>query len=162
MNGDTVYRAVLGLLRELLDGPSTDAAFVLNPRDPGLLRSLEMLSGDQASAAPAFGGASIAAHVDHLRYGFALLNRWVRGEQPFADAEYSASWQRGTVSDAEWTARLRDLRSEADKWREALAHPRDVSGEELTGIVSSVVHLAYHFGAIRQIDRSIRGPAAQD
>ena len=33
---------------------------------------------------------------------------------------------------------------------------------ELTGVAASVVHLAYHIGAIRQIDRSIRGPAATD
>jgi hypothetical protein len=31
----------------------------------------------------------------------------------------------------------------------------------LTGAIAIVAHLAYHLGAIRQIDRSIRGPSAE-
>jgi hypothetical protein len=31
---------------------------------------------------------------------------------------------------------------------------------ELNGVIASVAHLAYHLGAIRQIDRTIRGPEA--
>jgi hypothetical protein len=30
---------------------------------------------------------------------------------------------------------------------------------ELNGVVGSIAHLAYHLGAIRQIDRAARGPA---
>jgi hypothetical protein len=37
-----------------------------------------------------------------------------------------------------------------------------MSARELTGMVSSVVHLAYHLGAIRQMDRRIRGPSANN
>jgi hypothetical protein len=29
---------------------------------------------------------------------------------------------------------------------------------ELTGLLASVAHLAYHLGAIRQIDKATRGP----
>ena len=32
----------------------------------------------------------------------------------------------------------------------------------VAGMIAGVVHLAYHMGAIRQIDRSIRGPSAED
>jgi hypothetical protein len=32
---------------------------------------------------------------------------------------------------------------------------------ELNGVIASVAHLAYHLGAIRQIDRAIRGPSAE-
>jgi hypothetical protein len=46
-------------------------------------------AAEEASAVPSGGGASIAAHVDHLRYGLELLNRWTRGEKPFADADHS-------------------------------------------------------------------------
>ena len=37
---------------------------------------------------------------------------------------------------------------------------RDYSPFELNGVIASVAHLAYHLGAIGQVDRSIRGPAA--
>jgi hypothetical protein len=35
-----------------------------------------------------------------------------------------------------------------------------MSQMELNGVISSIGHLAYHLGAIRQIDRSIQGPKA--
>jgi hypothetical protein len=35
-----------------------------------------------------------------------------------------------------------------------------MSSLELNGVIASVAHLAYHLGAIRQIDRSTRGPKA--
>lgn len=90
------------------------------------------------------------------------MNRWSRGEEPFADADWGASWRRIVVSDRQW-ADLRDgLRVEAQAWQEVVRTARDVRQVELTGLVAGVAHLAYHFGAIRQIDRSIAGPAARD
>lgn len=68
------------LFAELTDGPSPDAAYMLNPGDPGLLGSLDALSAEAASRSPAPGGASIAAHVDHVCYGLDLMNRWNDGE----------------------------------------------------------------------------------
>lgn len=163
MSDTAMTRTVLvTLLDELLDGAGPDAAWMLNPTDPGLLASLAGLSAERASAPPAGGGGSIAAHVDHLRYGLQLLNRWSAGEEPFGDANYSASWERGTVSESEWRARLDELRREAAAWREAIQQPREVTPMLLTGMISSVAHLGYHFGAIRQIDRAARGPAAAD
>ena len=150
------------VLNELIDGAAPEAAWALNPEDPGLLRSLDKLSAEEASAIPPGGGASIAAHVDHLRYGLNLLNRWSQGEEPFKDADYAASWRRTTVSEAEWRARREALREEAYAWRDAIQRPRDLSEFELTGVVASVVHLAYHLGAIRQINRAARGPQARD
>jgi len=156
-----LHHALSILLRELIDGSATDAAWILNPADPGLLGSLEKLSAAGASAVPTNGGSSIAAHVDHLRYGLQLLNRWSKGEDPFADADYSASWRRPAVSEADWTALREELRAEARKWCEAVQRPRDLGDVELSGVLASVAHLAYHLGAIRQIDRSTRGPVAR-
>jgi len=36
---------------------------------------------------------SIAAHVDHVRYGLSLMNGWSEGHNPFKDADWSASWK---------------------------------------------------------------------
>lgn len=157
-----LIRALLTILNELVDGSAEQAAWLLNPQDPGLLRSLDTLSAAQASAVPSSGGASIAAHVDHLRYGLELLNRWSRGEEPFADADYSASWRRVSVTDAEWESRRQDLARETYAWQSALRQPRERDETALTGVIASIVHLGYHLGAIRQIDRSMRGPAARD
>jgi hypothetical protein len=40
-----------------------------------------------------------------------------------------------------------------------LRTPREVNQIELNGLVGSIAHLAYHLGAIRQIDKLARGPA---
>jgi hypothetical protein len=154
--------ALPALLRELLDGADPVTAWVLNPGDPGLFRSLDKLSAADASAVPATGGSSIAAHVDHLCYGFELLNRWSRGENPFSDANYSASWNRVTVTETAWKQLRDQFRAEARTWQENIRQPRTLTNDELNAVVGSVVHLAYHLGAIRQIDRSTRGPSARD
>jgi len=150
------------ILSELVDGPPVASAYVLNAGDAGLLKSLHGLSAKDASAIPPNGGASIAAHVDHLRYGFELLNRWSRGEEPFATADYAASWDRIAVSSNEWKERIRSLSREIETWRESIKNLRDLTANEQNGVVASVVHLAYHFGALRQINRGLRGPSARE
>jgi uncharacterized damage-inducible protein DinB len=134
---------------------------MLNRGDGGLLRSLDQLSAAAASAVPAAGGASIAAHVEHVRYGLSLLNRWGRGERdPWSSADWAASWERQVVDDDQWAALRQAFRDEARAWLQILGATREYTGRELNDVIGSVAHLAYHLGAIRQMDRSIRGPAA--
>ncbi|HEU0298233.1 MAG TPA: DinB family protein [Longimicrobium sp.] len=161
MNTSEIAKTLATLFGELVEGPPPEGAFMLNGGDPGLLRSLDRLSAEAASAIRG-GGSSIAAHVEHLRYGLSLMNRWAGGENPFADADWSASWLRTTVSDGEWERLRADLAGEARRWLEAMRTPRDVARVELNGVVGSIAHLAYHLGAIRQMDRTARGPAATD
>jgi hypothetical protein len=159
---NTLHRSLETLFRELIDGPDERAAWMLNGGDAGLLRSLVTLTASAASAAPVGGGASIAAHVDHVRYGLSLMNRWSQGEHdPWSTADWTASWSRSVVNDQEWVALRQALGAEARTWLDTLRAPRDCSEMELNGVIASIAHLSYHFGAIRQIDRSIRGPLAR-
>jgi hypothetical protein len=146
------------LFSELVVGAPAAGGYMLNPGDEGLLRSLDRLPAAAASALMPT-GSSIAAHVDHLRYGLSLMNRWNAGENPFKDADWSASWKKSTVSDAEWQTLRGGLRLEADRWLTALQTPREVQEIELNGMIGSIAHLAYHLGAIRQINHTLRGPA---
>ena len=148
------------LFSELVNGAAEGGAYMLNAGDEGLLRSLDKLSAQAASALTPT-GSSIAAHVDHLRYGLSLMNRWSHGENPFADADWSTSWKNTTVSDSEWKERRAQRRSEATRWLASLGTSRDMQQMELNGVIGSIAHLAYHLGAIRQIDRAARGPADQ-
>jgi hypothetical protein len=152
---------LINLLNELVDGSSPDAAYVLNSGDEGLLKSLDKLSAKDASAVPVNGGASIAAHVDHLSYGFELMNRWRNGEEPYSTADWTKSWECGTVSEKEWQDLLDRLKDEIDDWRETMKNLPSLTETEENGIVGVVVHLGYHFGAIRQINRAIRGPSGK-
>ena len=70
------------------------------------------------------GGATIAAHVRHVRDGLALMNRWAEhGGNPFADAKWDDAWKTSVVDDAAWQEIRRGLRHETDRWRVALASP---------------------------------------
>lgn len=161
MNTSELAGTMTTLFAELVDGAPEGGAYMLNGGDVGLLRSLDALSAEAASASSE-GGATIAAHVRHLSYGLSLMNRWTAGENPFLDADWSAAWHTTAVSDAEWEQLRADLRDEAHRWLAALGEPREVGTMELNGMVGSIGHLAYHLGAIRQIDRTTRGPRATD
>src|SRR6476646_1732800 len=91
------------LFSELVNGVSgTGGASVLNTGDIGLLRSLDRLPAGDASRA-VNGGATIAAHAQHLRYGLSLMNRWAaEGGNPFADATWDAAWKTSAVDAAAW------------------------------------------------------------
>ena len=164
MSADSLATALPAIFDELVRGsPDPNArTFVLNQGDRGLLESLDRLSAAEASATHG-GGASIAAHVDHLRYGLSLLNRWAEGvSPPWPEMDWAASWRRTVVSEGEWRDLRYELRREATRWAEALGTHRDVSDVEAGWMAGSVAHLAYHLGAIRQIDRATRGPTAED
>ena len=161
MNTSELAGTMTTLFAELVDGAPEGGAYMLNGGDVGLLRLLDALSAEAASASSE-GGATIAGHVRHLSYGLSLMNRWTAGENPFLDADWSAAWQTTAVSDAEWAQLRAELRDEAHRWLAALGQPRDVQAMELNGMIGSIAHLAYHLGAIRQIDRATRGPKASD
>ena len=155
---EPIRQTLVTLLRELVDGPPGEAAYMLNPGDAGLVRSLDALSADAASARPS-GRSSVAAHVDHVRYGLSLLNRWSGGEaNPWANANWSESWKRVRVTDQEWTMLRANLAREAQAWMENAAKPRDLDAVALGGVFGSFAHLAYHLGAIRQLAPAAAGP----
>ena len=159
MHTTDVTRALTQLFSELVDGAVGGAgAFILNSGDGGLLRSLDKLSAAEASRS-VNGGATIAAHAQHVRYGLSLMNRWATaGGDPCADATWEAAWKIVGVDAPAWKEIRNGLREEAARWLTALGTPRDVSEMELTGMIASIAHLAYHLGAIRQIAKAARGP----
>jgi hypothetical protein len=154
-----LHDALAMLIRELVLGAAESGAFLLNPGDRGLLASLNDLSADSASERPG-GRSSVAAHVDHLRYGLELRNRWSRGENPWPEADWTASWERQRVAPDEWEARRRALERAAREWLELTAAPRAWSTVDLAEVIGTIAHLAYHLGAIRQVAQAASGPPA--
>lgn len=151
--------ALARLFLELVDGASgSGGAFILNSGDAGLLRSLDKLSAADASRS-VNGGATIAAHAQHLRYGLSLMNRWAtEGGNPFANALWDEAWKLSAVDPPAWDEIRSGLRDEAHRWLTALGTDREASELELCGMIGSIAHLAYHLGAIRQINKDARGP----
>jgi hypothetical protein len=150
---DSVFqRALSNMLMEIFSGPPGQEAYVLNPGDPGLLRQLDTIDAKTASTPPTQGQKSIAAHADHLQFGLAILNRWAAGEaNPWAGADFNASWERTSVAEDQWRALRDGLRRETDKWRESVAARTSWDDPSAAAALSTVAHTAYHLGAIRQI-----------
>ena len=161
MHTRDVGNSLSTLFAELTEGAPLSAADMLNRGDPGLLRSLEKLSATAASK-PTGNGSSIAAHDEHLRYGLSLMNRWAAGENPFETADWSVAWRKTRVSAAEWKKLRDEFGGEARRWLAALKEPREMSETDSNTVIGSIAHLAYHVGAIRQIDLTARGPSAND
>jgi hypothetical protein len=160
MHTNDITRSLTTLFSELVDGAKAPVAgnFVLNSGDAGLLASLDKLSAADASRS-VHGGATIAAHAQHVRYGLSLKNRWAtEGGNPFAGAKWDEAWKISAVSDAQWAEIRAGLRDESHRWLQVLGSPRDVSAVELSGMIGEIVHVAYHLGAMRQIAASARGP----
>ncbi|HEY0929046.1 MAG TPA: hypothetical protein VGE27_03925 [Gemmatimonas sp.] len=161
MNTRDVAETLSTLCSELVNGVPESGGFVLNRGDKGLLASLDKISAADASVVHD-GGASIAAHVEHVRYGLSLMNRWSAGENPFADANWAESWEKISVNESEWAERKAALATACTQWLGTLGTPRDVNRLEMNGMFGSVAHIAYHLGAMRQMDRRIKGPPAND
>jgi hypothetical protein len=157
MSANELNRSLGVLFSELVNGQPKSPAYVLNGEDTGLLASLDKLSAEQASHSSQ-GGATIAAHTAHLQYGLSLMNRWAAGENPWKDADWSQAWKISGVDPAKWAELRRGLRHETERWLESQRTLREVSGSELDSTIGTTVHLAYHMGAIRQIDKEARGP----
>src|SRR5437016_5356557 len=90
--------------------------------------------------------------VDHVHFGLSVLNRWAAGEaNPWAGADWNASWQRTTVSEDQWRTLRDGLRDEAAKWRKIVASRTNWDDMGAAAALSTAAHTAYHLGAIRQI-----------
>jgi len=146
------------LFSELVDGAAPTGAFILNTGDTGLLQSLDKITAAEASRS-INDGATIAAHAQHVRYGLSLMNQWAReGGNPFANAKWDEAWKISAVDAPTWEEIRTGLAHESHRWLDVLKSPREVAEVELTGMAASVAHLAYHLGAIRQINKTARGP----
>jgi hypothetical protein len=153
ITADSIFqRALSNMLVEIFDGPPGQEAYVLNPGDPGLLRQLDAIDAKTASTPPSRGQKSLAAHVDHIYFGLEILNRWAAGEaNPWAGADFNASWRHTTVAEDQWRALRDGLRRETAKWQKAVAARTTWDDMSAAAGLSTAAHTAYHLGAIRQI-----------
>jgi hypothetical protein len=91
------------------------------------------------------------------------MNEWRSGvENPWSNADWTISWRKTSVSENEWKQLRAALREETHWWLDTLGTARDLDETQLTYMMASIAHLAYHLGAIRQMDRVIRGPSAEE
>lgn len=145
--------AVATVLEEVLEGPRDprETWVVSNRAGSGALGTLRALDAARAQSASG-GGTTAASHAVHLRYALDLAARALRGEDPFADADWPSSWKIGALDDAAWRTLVDDLERTCVDVREALMARTAWDDRFLvTGAIALVAHSAYHLGAIRQL-----------
>lgn len=152
MSADVFRQAMLHLVDELFQGTQESEGLMLNPGDPGMIGQLDSVSAKLASTRDVPGLTTIAAHVDHVLYGLTLLNRWAAGEpNPWAEADWSQSWQRGSVNEVQWQDLRVRFQQAVAEWYGHLSRRRDWDEQAASWAIASIAHSAYHLGAIRQI-----------
>ncbi|MDX1935387.1 MAG: hypothetical protein SFU56_22535 [Capsulimonadales bacterium] len=158
---ETVLKALADLLTENFEGPHDPPGpfFTDTEAGTGLFGVLERLSAEQASVTPgadeARRGATVAAHAEHLRWSLALMNAWMRDEQP--EHDWEDSWSITTVDPVAWDTLRNALRDEYRRIRERIAAQTELPDFYVAGSFGFVAHMAYHFGAIRQYVLLIAG-----
>lgn len=149
---ETVTTAVRRLLREAFGGAEHGNSWFVD--DDGLLATVRDLDSAEASRSPTAGGATIAGHVEHVRWFVTLLNAFARGERPAIN--WSESWSVREVDDDAWRDLLGSLENAADELDDHLAAGIDLDDEQrVMTVLATVAHVAYHVGAVRQMTKAI-------
>ncbi len=137
------------LFREAFEGreEGKNSTWFVEGRE-AILPTLDEIDAMAASHSPGSGLPSIAAHAYHLRYILQWVNVPAGGEKPTGD--WNSTWEKETVSDAEWDAlraEIKERYGRAVKW---LAENEDWSYEDAhPNFLAPLPHVAYHLGAIR-------------
>lgn len=151
---DRLTRAAVALFEEAYMGPPDPRStwFVDNEPRAGIIGVLEGIDAAEAQrplAPPS--SLTLGSHVGHLRFALSLANRAARGENPYPQADWAASWSVKVADEAEWRELLAGLRAEYEAFRQALSTGDLWKSEELlTLALAQVAHGAWHLGAIRQ------------
>lgn len=120
-------------------------------RGCSLFETLAEITAEEASQ-PMGSCATIAAHVEHMRYYLQVLeDRMFQRDLSYVD--WDAVWQRaGQVSEAEWAAAKAELRMTYERIKRHLDGAAAWEGSgELSAMLGIIVHSAHHLGEIRQM-----------
>jgi hypothetical protein len=137
----------------LLDETFAVGGTVYLNKSAGLFQTLDPVTAETASRAPAPGAPTIAAHCAHLAYYVRANHDTIVGREPQLD--WAASWQPRQVDDREWE----DLKSRVRHEYRALVDTLDSletwSDQAVGDSLAILAHTAYHLGVIRHILKNL-------
>ena len=116
-----------------------------------LFETLAQISAQQASQ-PMGNCATIAAHVEHMRYYLQVLEDRMFGRD-LSTVNWEKIWAEiNSVDAAEWAAMIKELRATYERIKGHLDNAEDWQGiNELSSMLGIIAHSAYHLGEIRQM-----------
>ncbi len=151
----TITTHLLGVLREILDGPAPEWGYFADAgAGAGLVGSIASLSPAQASRPLGPSGTSIAAHLHHLVFSLGVSAAWIAGD--LAPVDWSESWRVTRVDADEWLALQLRLLGTAGALRSTIEAHALSSDEAFGGSIGALAHAVYHLAAIRQKAAEVR------
>lgn len=126
-------------------------------RGTSLFETLEGVSAEDASRPAGGDGATVAAHVEHVRLYLDVLNNVIQKEE-IPRVDWREIWQEvRQVTPEEWEAQKQRLRESYRRVLETIRGYDRWQGEYgISGSLAVLTHTAYHLGGIRQALRAIR------
>ena len=150
-----VNAALFELWDEILGQPSPGAdSHVLDPA-AGWAPSLAAIDAATASRRIEPGGTSIAGQTAHASRALEYLEEVLEGHDPQVD--WTSTFLPAEVDDHAWVRRRQRLFTVADRVAARLRGSPGWPHDQLLRVMSHLVHLAYHLGAVRQMLRVTRG-----
>jgi len=148
---DLLAQVIQTLQQEVYLGPPNpkETWVTTNQPNSGLIGTLPQTSAADALRTPLPGMHSIAANTAHIRFATVSANTWLSGSVPSMDWE--ASWNPGTVDEAEWTSLIDEVEREFIRLQTLIAGNTNWDAGGVTGVIGQIAHTAYHLGAIRQL-----------
>ncbi|HET7629694.1 MAG TPA: DinB family protein [Bacillales bacterium] len=144
-------QAAAELLKETFQGATEQGSwYVTTEKNAGIFGTLEQLSAEQASIS--HGGATIAAHADHIRYYLEVARTYIRGKEH--ERDWGKSWKIDHVDESEWSKIQQALREEYEAMQADL-QAGFWQDEYKTNVLAALAHSAYHLGALRQMIKPV-------
>ena len=147
-----IKEAILALLEETF----VKVQGVYLDKNTSLLETLATITAEEASLPVSESGASIAGHVEHVRFYLEVITRSLRGEE-VGKVDWQQSWLVHTVTREQWDA-LCTVLQEAYQEVRTLVEGFDTweREEDVWDSMAVIVHTAYHLGAIRLALHGVR------
>jgi isopropylmalate/homocitrate/citramalate synthase len=116
-----------------------------------LFETLAGISAEVASTPVGTSCATIAAHVEHMRFYIDILEQFIHSNPP-KDVDWKHIWNTvSAVTPDEWAASIQRLRASYERVLKGLKARTEWDGnDDFGGAFAIVVHTAYHLGEIRQ------------
>ncbi len=120
-------------------------------KNTSLFETLENISAKKASNSIGENRATIAAHVEHIRFYLDVLNDVMQKEE-LVQVDWKAIWQNdGMVTNEEWEDKKQRLKESYEQVLNTIKNYDRWEGEYgIAGSLAVLAHTAYHLGSIRQ------------
>lgn len=144
---EMITKELLDLFEETFDKVT---GFYLDQKS-SLFETIESLTSEEVSRTRGNTNTTIAAQLNHILFYIIVLQEYITDKRT-GKTDWDESWILKTVDDEEWIVMKNELRKEYAKLRDFVKNIETWNNEDdFSGVVSILVHCAYHLGSVRQL-----------